>query len=87
VALTAAFGLIGYFFAKKGFEAAPFLIAVVLGDLMEEKLRQAMLRARGDVSIFVTEPLSLVLLLIAAALLAFAILPAIRRRREEVFTE
>jgi putative tricarboxylic transport membrane protein len=87
VALTAVFGLVGYFFAKKGFEPAPFLIAVVLGDLMEEKLRQAMLRARGDVSIFVTEPLSLVLLLMAAVLLVFAILPAIRRRREEVFTE
>ncbi len=87
VALTGIFGIVGYFFIKKGFEPAPMLIAFVLGDLLEEKLRQAMLIARGDVTVFFTRPLSATLLIGALLLLAVAVLPQMRQKRDEVFTE
>jgi putative tricarboxylic transport membrane protein len=54
---------------------------------MEEKLRQAMLISRGSLWVFVERPLSLTFLVIAVALLAFALLPAMRKKRDEVFTE
>jgi putative tricarboxylic transport membrane protein len=54
---------------------------------MEENLRRAMLIARGDPTVFVTRPLSAALLLIALGMLALALLPMIRKRREEVFVE
>jgi putative tricarboxylic transport membrane protein len=54
---------------------------------MEEKLRQAMLISRGSLSVFVERPLSLTFLVIAVVLLVFALLPSIRSKRDEVFTE
>jgi putative tricarboxylic transport membrane protein len=87
VLITGLFGLFGYFLLKHGFEPAPMLIAFVLGRLMEEKLRQAMLISRGSLWVFVERPLSLTFLVIAVALLAFALLPAMRKKRDEVFTE
>ena len=54
---------------------------------MEENLRRAMLIARGDATVFLTRPISATLLAIAALMLALALLPAIRGKREEVFTE
>jgi putative tricarboxylic transport membrane protein len=58
VIMTAAFGLVGYFLAKHDFEPAPMLLGFVLGPLMEENLRRAMLIARGDPMTFVTRPIS-----------------------------
>jgi putative tricarboxylic transport membrane protein len=87
VLITGAFGIFGYFLLKNGFEPAPMLIAFVLGKLMEEKLRQAMLISRGSLSVFVERPLSLTFLIVAAILLVFALLPAMRKKRDEVFTE
>jgi putative tricarboxylic transport membrane protein len=87
VVLTAIFGLIGYWLVKHDFEPAPMLLGYVLGPLMEENLRRAMLIARGDPSVFVTRPISGGLLFVAAILLVIAILPAIRQKREVVFTE
>ncbi|QJE71912.1 tripartite tricarboxylate transporter permease [Aerophototrophica crusticola] len=87
VVLVAIFGVVGYFLMKHHFEPAPLLLAFVLGPLLEENLRRAMLIARGDPTIFVTRPISLVLLLVAAGLLALVLLPSIRKRREEVFHE
>ncbi|MFM9974282.1 MAG: tripartite tricarboxylate transporter permease [Beijerinckiaceae bacterium] len=87
VLITGVFGLFGYFLLKNGFEPAPMLIAFVLGRLMEEKLRQAMLISRGSLWVFVERPLSLGFLVIAAALLTFALLPNIQKKRDEVFTE
>jgi putative tricarboxylic transport membrane protein len=72
---------------KHDFEAAPMLLAFVLGPLMEENLRRAMLIARGDPSVFFTRPISAVLLGTAIILLVIAALPKIRARREEVFVE
>jgi putative tricarboxylic transport membrane protein len=87
VLVTGAFGLLGYFLIKNGFEPAPLLISFVLGKLMEEKLRQAMLISRGSLWVFVERPLSLGFLVVAVALLFFALLPSIRSKRDEVFTE
>jgi putative tricarboxylic transport membrane protein len=87
VVMTAIFGLIGYWLVKHDFEPAPMLLGYVLGPLMEENLRRAMLIARGDPSVFVTRPISGGLLFVAAILLIIAILPAIRQKREVVFTE
>jgi len=87
VFMTAIFGLVGYWLVKHDFEPAPMLLGYVLGPLMEENLRRAMLIARGDPSVFVTRPISGGLLFVAAILLIIAILPAIRQKREVVFTE
>jgi putative tricarboxylic transport membrane protein len=85
VIVAGVFGLFGYWLVKHDFEPAPLVLAFVLGPLMEENLRRAMLIARGDATVFATRPISAGLLLIAFALLVLAILPMIRKRREEVF--
>ncbi len=87
VIIAALFGVVGYWLIKHDFEPAPMLLGFVLGPLMEENLRRAMLIARGDVTIFMTRPISAGLLLTAAALLVLAMLPMLRKRREEVFVE
>ncbi|MCZ7657987.1 MAG: tripartite tricarboxylate transporter permease [Xanthobacteraceae bacterium] len=87
VIMAAVFGLVGYWLIKHDFEPAPMMLGFVLGPLMEENLRRAMLIARGDATTFLTRPISAGLLAVAAALLVIAILPAIRGRREEVFVE
>ncbi len=87
VVLAGVFGLIGYWLVKHDFEPAPLLLGMVLGPLMEENLRRALLISRGDATVFVTRPLSATLLAIAAGLLILAVLPALRRKRDEVFVE
>jgi putative tricarboxylic transport membrane protein len=87
VVLTAAFALFGYTLIKLGFEAAPLLLGFVLGRLMEEKLRQAMVISRGSLWTFVERPVSLVLLTLALLVLIASLLPAIRKSRETVFAE
>lgn len=87
VILTACFGLVGYALYKFGFEPAPLLLGFVLGKLMEEKLRQAMILARGNLVTFVERPISGVLLALAVVLIVLAVMPAIRKGREEVFQE
>ena len=87
VIMTAAFGLFGYALVKFGFEPAPLLLGFVLGRLMEEKLRQALVISRGSFKTFVERPLSAGLLLVALVLIVIAILPSIRQSREQVFKE
>jgi putative tricarboxylic transport membrane protein len=87
VLMTAAFGVLGYVFLKLKCEAAPLLLGVVLGPMMEEHFRRALLLSRGDFTTFVTRPLSLTLLLMAAALVVIVALPAIKSKREEAFQE
>jgi putative tricarboxylic transport membrane protein len=87
VMLAAIFGLFGYWLAKHDFEPAPLVLAFVLGPLMEENLRRAMLIARGDPTVFVSRPISAGLIAVAVGLLLIAVLPMIRRRRDEVFVE
>jgi putative tricarboxylic transport membrane protein len=87
VQIAATFGLVGYWLLKHDFEPAPMLLGFVLGPLMEENLRRAMLIARGDATVFFTRPISASLLSLAIILLVIAALPKIRRRRDEVFVE
>jgi putative tricarboxylic transport membrane protein len=87
VVISAIFGLVGYWLTKHDFEPAPLVLAFVLGPLMEENLRRAMLIARGDATVFVTRPISGVLIALAVGLLVIAALPMIRKRRDEVFVE
>lgn len=84
---VAFFGLIGYGLAKLRCEPAPLLLGFVLGPLLEEHLRRAMIMSRGDPTTFVTRPISLTLLLLAAAVLVVVLLPSIRKKRDEVFVE
>jgi TctA family transporter len=85
--MVAIFGVIGYLFIKLGVEPAPLLLGFILGPMMEENLRRALLLSRGDWSVFVTRPLSACLLLVAALLLAVVLLPSIKKKREEAFVE
>ena len=87
VGLAAIFGLIGYIFIKLDCEPAPLLLAFVLGPLMEEELRRSVNTARGDWSVFLTRPLSLSLLTVAAILLLMIVVPNVRKKREEAFQE
>jgi len=87
VLMTALFGLVGYLFIKFGFEPAPLLLGFVLGRLMEEKLRQALILARGDFTTFIQNPVSAVLLAISIGIVAIAVLPAVQKGREEVLKE
>jgi TctA family transporter len=82
-----AFGFIGYLFIKLGVEPAPLLLGFILGPMMEENLRRALLLSRGDWSVMVTRPLSASLLAAAAALLVVVLLPSIKKKREETFVE
>lgn len=85
--VAAAFGLLGYVFVKLKCEPAPLMLGFVLGPMMEENVRRAMLMARGDATTFLTRPLSAALLIAAVALLIVVALPTIQKEREEVFTE
>lgn len=87
VIMTAVFAIVGYWLMKHNFEPAPMLLGFVLGPLMEENLRRAMLIARGDPMVFVTRPISAGLLALALALLVISVLPMIRKQRDEVFVE
>ena len=87
VTATAAFGALGYVFTKLECEPAPLLLGFVLGPLMEENLRRAMTMSGGDGTVFLTRPVSLVLLLAAVGLLLMILSPTLARRREEAFQE
>jgi putative tricarboxylic transport membrane protein len=87
VVFTAGFALAGYAAQKVGFEGAPLLLGYVLGRLLEENLRRALALARGNLLTFVERPVSAMLLAAGLAVLVVAVLPAIRQRRQEVFTE
>ena len=81
------FGILGYVFYKLGMEPAPLLLGLILGPMMEENLRRALLLSRGSWSVLVTRPLSAVLLAMALALLIIVLLPAVKKSREEAFVE
>jgi putative tricarboxylic transport membrane protein len=85
VFMAAGFGVVGYVFYKFGCEPAPLLLGFILGPMMEENLRRALLLSRGDWSTFLTRPLSASLLIAAAAMIVIVMLPAIKNKREEAF--
>ena len=85
--LVAGFGFIGYLFNKLGCEPAPLLLGLILGPMMEENLRRALLLSRGDWSVFVTRGLSAGLLAVAALMVIIVLMPAVKNKREEAFVE
>ena len=80
--LMLGFGLVGYFFLKVGVEPAPFVLGFVLGPMLEENFRRAMLISGGELTVFIERPISAVLLACAALLLVSLLVPDLRRRRE-----
>ena len=87
VLLMMLFGLLGYIFVKLECEPAPLLLGFILGPLMEENLRRAMLLSRGDPIVFFTKPISGAFLIASILLLVILLLPNIRKKREEAFVE
>jgi putative tricarboxylic transport membrane protein len=89
VLMMAVFGLLGYACAKLDCEPAPLILGFILGPLMEENLRRAMLLSRGDPFVFISpsKPISLGFLIASTILLVIVALPAIRKKREEAFVE
>ncbi|KAB2849918.1 MAG: tripartite tricarboxylate transporter permease [Hyphomicrobiaceae bacterium] len=87
VFLMIAFGFLGYIFKKLDCEPAPMLLGFILGPMMEEFLRRALLLSKGDPSVFVTQPISAAMLVLAAILLILVLLPAFGKTRQEAFKE
>jgi putative tricarboxylic transport membrane protein len=85
--VMAFFAIFGYLALKLDCEPAPLILGFVLGPMMEENLRRALLISRGDPMVFVQEPISLAFLIVAAGLLLVIAAPAIRVKREEVLKE
>ncbi len=87
VLVMAAFGLLGYVCVKLECEPAPMILGFILGPLMEENLRRAMLLSRGDPTVFLTKPISAGFMIASVLLLVIVALPALRKKREQVFVE
>ena len=87
VYFMAVFGLVGYIFRKLECEPAPMLLGFILGPMMEEFLRRALLLSKGDPMILLTRPISATMLVFAALIMVTVLVPALRKKREEVFVE
>jgi len=87
VYMVAGCGVVGYVLAKLDCEPAPLLLGFVLGPMIEEYFRRALVLSNGDFTIFVSRPLSAFLLAIAAGMIVFAALPHLRKARQEAFAE
>lgn len=81
------FGALGYLLRKLNYEPAPLVLAFVLGPMLEQNLRQALILSDGRLSVFLTRPLSAGSLLLSLFLLLSAILPSLQRKRESVIPE
>lgn len=82
-----AFGIFGYLARKLGYEAAPLVLAFVLGSMMENKLRTALILSAGDLTTFLTKPISAVCLTVAAIMLLMPLIPVLGKKREQVALE
>ena len=87
VYLMALFGVVGYLFVKLDCEPAPMLLAFILGPMMEEYLRRALLLSRGNPMIFIERPISATMLGLAALAIIVASLPTFYKKREETFRD
>ncbi|KPF61482.1 hypothetical protein D621_01005 [beta proteobacterium AAP51] len=87
VFMGAMFAVVGYIFYKLGCEPAPLLLGFILGPMMEENLRRALLLSRGDWSTFMTRPLSASLLIAALLMIIVVMLPSIKNKREAAFKD
>jgi putative tricarboxylic transport membrane protein len=87
ILIMSVFGVLGYAFRKLDCEPAPLLLGLVLGPMLEENFRRALVLSGGDFSVFVTRPISLGFLVVASALLLAVAIPGIRRGREVALKE
>jgi TctA family transporter len=87
VYLMAGFGLFGYICSKLEMEPAPMLLGFIIGPMMEEYLRRALLLSRSDPLVFLQRPISAAMLAVAAIAMAVVLMPALRKKREEAFVE
>jgi TctA family transporter len=87
VYVMALFGVIGYVLVRLDCEPAPLLLGFIIGQLLEEHLRRAMMLSRGDPTIFFQRPISALLLVLAIGSLVIVLLPSVSKKREEVFRE
>jgi putative tricarboxylic transport membrane protein len=87
VFMTAGFAVVGYIFYKLSCESAPLLLGFILGPMMEENLRRALLLSRGDWTTFMSRPLSAGLLIAAALMVVVVMLPAVKSKREVAFSD
>ncbi|MFA5028535.1 MAG: tripartite tricarboxylate transporter permease, partial [Candidatus Methylomirabilota bacterium] len=85
--LMLGWGALGYFFNKMGVQPAPMVLGFVLGPLLEENFRRAMLLSGGDPLVFIRRPISATLLFVSAILLGILLFPAIRSKREQALRE
>ena len=85
--LMALFGFLGYIFRKLDCEPAPMLLGFILGRMMEEYLRRALLLSKGDPMVLLTRPISATMLLVAAVSMILVTMPAWSKKRDEVFVE
>ncbi|MGA8052834.1 MAG: tripartite tricarboxylate transporter permease [Burkholderiales bacterium] len=87
VLMMVLFAILGYVCIKLECEPAPLILGFILGPMMEENLRRAMLLSRGDPMVFLQKPISAGLLAVAALLLVIVVAPTVRKKREEAFQE
>jgi TctA family transporter len=87
VYFMALFGLLGYIFRKLDAEPAPMLLGFILGPMMEEFLRRALLLSKGSPMVLITRPISATMLVVAALALILVLTPALQKKREVAFHE
>jgi TctA family transporter len=87
VLIGAAFGFLGYMFYRLNCELAPLLLGFILGPLIEENLRRALLISLGDPVVFVERPISLTFLILTAVLVIAICAPGLQALRERAFQE
>jgi putative tricarboxylic transport membrane protein len=85
--MAALFGVVGVVFYRLGCEPAPLLLGFILGPMMEENLRRALLLSRGDWTTFLSRPLSATLLIASVLLIVIVMLPGIKKQREQAFQD
>jgi TctA family transporter len=85
VYLCAVFGILGYILVKLQCEPAPLILGYVLGPLMEENLRRALLISRGDPTVFFTRPIAGTFMVLSFLVLIVMVMPAIRKKKEEAY--
>ena len=87
ILIGAAFGFLGYFFSRLRCEPAPLLLGFILGPLIEENLRRALLISHGDPTVFIERPISLTFLVLTPVLVATLAAPGVQSLRNKAFVE
>ena len=87
ILIMGGLAIFGYGLTKFGFEPAPLTLGFVLGRMMEENLRQALMISRGNAMTFIERPIAAAFIVVAVAMLTVGVLPSIRKGRDKVFTE